>query len=58
VNRPASVSLIDLLMIFRFNTKYAPRLSPSPRSDSQLAGSATADYPRDGEAILQTAALR
>ncbi len=30
VNRPAPVSLIDLLMIFRFNTKYAPRLSPSP----------------------------
>jgi hypothetical protein len=29
-------------MIFWFNTKYAPRLSPSP-SDSQLAGSATAD---------------
>ena len=22
--------LIDLLMIFGFNTKYAPRLSPSP----------------------------
>jgi ABC transporter substrate binding protein len=30
VNRPAPVSLIDLLMIFRFNTKYAPRLSLRP----------------------------
>src|SRR5262249_11489989 len=67
VNRPAPVSLIGLLTcntfppklrpaIFRFNTKHAPRLSPSPPSDSQLAGATEpidARHFRDAEAIAE-----